>query len=62
DRQSFPFPARRLTWLRLRDFTPSEPKAWRAISEIEAWGRRLQDSRSAASASAAPDTAPAGAH
>lgn len=47
DRQSFPFPARRVTWLRLCDFTPSEPKAWRAISEVEAWGRRLHDSRSA---------------
>ena len=62
DRQSFPFPARRLTWLRLRDFTPSVPKAWRAISEIEAWGRRLQDSRNTANTNPPATSAPAGAH
>lgn len=40
DRQAFAFEPRQVSWFRLTEFQPSEPRAWRAISEVEAWGTR----------------------
>lgn len=40
NRQSFPFPKRTVTSFTITNFKPTEPKAWRAISEVEAWGTR----------------------
>lgn len=40
ERQSFAFPAKNVTWFRFTDFQPKTPKAWRAITEVEAWGSR----------------------
>jgi hypothetical protein len=41
DFQNFPFPKRRVSWLRLTNLVPSDPTRWCSFIEVEAWGRDL---------------------
>jgi hypothetical protein len=43
-KQEFPFPAKKVTWVELRDFVQPEPRGWCALSEVEVWGRDLPSS------------------
>ena len=37
--QDFPFPKRRVSWLRLTNLVPVDPAKWCSFIEVEAWGR-----------------------
>jgi hypothetical protein len=39
--QEFPFPKRKVSWLRITDLVPSDPSRWCSFIEVEAWGRDL---------------------
>jgi hypothetical protein len=41
DFQEFPFPKRRVSWLRLTNLVPTDPTKWCSFIEVEAWGRDL---------------------
>ena len=39
--QEFPFPRRKVSWLRITNLAPSDPAKWCSFIEVEAWGRDL---------------------
>jgi hypothetical protein len=39
--QEFPFPKRKVSWLRITNLVPADPARWCALIEVEAWGRDL---------------------
>ena len=39
--QEFPFPKRKVTWLRITNLVPSDPSRWCSFIEVEAWGHDL---------------------
>lgn len=41
DFQEFPFPKRRVSWLRLTNLVPADPARWCSFIEVEAWGHDL---------------------
>lgn len=41
DFQTFTFPKRRVSWVRLNNLVPADPSRWCSFIEVEAWGRDL---------------------
>jgi hypothetical protein len=39
--QDFPFPKRRVSWLRITNVVPEDPSKWCSFIEVEAWGHDL---------------------
>jgi len=39
--QEFPFPRRRISWLRIANVVPEDPSKWCSFIEVQAWGKDL---------------------